>query len=143
MVQLSDLHGMNDGSDYSELLRNLRKFGILLPSETQIFPVNVKSVLNAQSVSRGAEGNGESKQLPVEMLKEKPFMLFFFLQEEEKNKGKLAQFVVSLLHPSFRISQLKVHHPCNKSARSTASSKLKNSLRMNLNGKLEGKKSKS
>lgn len=75
---------MNDGSDYSELLRNLRKFGILLPSETQIFPVNVKSVLNAQSVSRGAEGNGESKQLPVEMLKEKPFMLFFFFSRRRR-----------------------------------------------------------
>lgn len=74
---------MNDGSDYLELLRNLRKFGILLPSETQIFPVNVKSVLNAQSVSRGAEGNVESKQLPVEMLKEKPFMLFFPGGEEK------------------------------------------------------------
>lgn len=71
------------------------------------------------------------------MLKEKPFIISFG-RRRRTNEGKLALFFVSLQHPSFRISQLTVHHPCNKTARNIASSKVNNSLQMILNGELGG-----
>lgn len=113
--------------NYLELPKNLSKFSF--PLETQIFPVKVKSVLTAYSVLWGAEGDVESEQLIRDAVRK---VCHPFFQWQEKNVVKLAQ---DLHHPSFRISQLKVHHPCNKFGRKTASSKVKNSLQLHLRGK--------
>lgn len=86
-------------------------------------------------VQRGMQNTNNCHKL----LKEKAFIILF--RRRGTNEGKLGLFFVSLQHPSFRISQLTVHHPCNESARNIASSKVKNSLQMTLNGELgAGKK---